>query len=60
VDRFFDWDLIWESLPDILDGFLLNLEMMFVAEALTLVWGLVIVLVRTAPGRWRCRCGSWG
>jgi polar amino acid transport system permease protein len=52
VDRFFDWDLIWESLPDILDGFLLNLEMMFVAEALTLVWGLVIVLVRTAPARW--------
>jgi hypothetical protein len=21
VDRFFDWDLIWDSLPDILDVF---------------------------------------
>jgi polar amino acid transport system permease protein len=52
VDRFFDWNLIWDSLPDVLDGFVLNLEMMFVAEALTLVWGLVIVLIRTAPGRW--------
>ena len=52
MDRFFDWNLIWDSLPDVLDGFVLNLEMMFVAEALTLVWGLVIVLIRTAPGRW--------
>jgi polar amino acid transport system permease protein len=52
VDRFFDWGLIWDSLPAILDGFKVNLEMMVVAEALVLVWGLVIVLVRTAPGRW--------
>ncbi len=52
MDRFLDWGLIWDSLPDILDGFKLNLEMMFVAEALTLVWGMVIVLVRTAPGPW--------
>ena len=52
MDRFFDWGLIWDGLPDILDGFVLNLEMMFVAEALTLVWGLVVVLVRTTPGPW--------
>lgn len=51
MDQFFSPHHIWESLPQILQGFVTNLEMMFVAELLVLVWALVIVAARMAPGR---------
>jgi len=39
------------SLPDVWAGFQLNLKMMFVAEALVLVFALAIAIVRGLPGR---------
>jgi polar amino acid transport system permease protein len=51
VDNFFSWFHFRESFPLIWDGFQTNLKMMFVAEVLVLAWGLVIVLLRVAPGR---------
>jgi len=51
LHEFFDWPLIRESLPDVLQGFLLNLKLMAVSEAVVLVWALFVALLRTAPGR---------
>jgi polar amino acid transport system permease protein len=51
VDVFFSGFHFRESFPLVWDGFQTNLVMMFVAEACVLAWGLVIVLLRMAPGR---------
>jgi polar amino acid transport system permease protein len=40
-----------QVLPDIWSGFLINLHMMVVAEALVLVFALLIAIVRGLPGR---------
>ncbi|HUZ82236.1 MAG TPA: amino acid ABC transporter permease [Gaiellaceae bacterium] len=40
-----------QSLPDIWSGFLINVHMMVVAEALVLVLALLIAIVRGLPGR---------
>ncbi|MBA2557130.1 MAG: amino acid ABC transporter permease [Chloroflexi bacterium] len=50
VRQFFDLEHIRASLPAILDGFWLNIQMMLVAEVAVLVWALVLALLRTAPG----------
>jgi len=39
------------SLPDVWSGFTVNLKMMFLAEALVLVFALAIAIVRGLPGR---------
>src|SRR5438067_7138652 len=39
------------ALPDVWAGFQVNLRMMFVAEALVLVFALIIAIVRGLPGR---------
>jgi polar amino acid transport system permease protein len=39
------------SLPDVWAGFTVNLKMMFLAEALVLVFALAIAIVRGLPGR---------
>jgi polar amino acid transport system permease protein len=40
-----------QVLPDIWSGFLINLHMMVIAEALVLVFALLIAIVRGLPGR---------
>jgi polar amino acid transport system permease protein len=40
-----------QSLPDIWTGFLINVEMMVIAEALVLVLALLMAIVRGLPGR---------
>ncbi len=40
-----------QSLPDIWSGFLINVHMMVIAEALVLVLALLIAIVRGLPGR---------
>jgi polar amino acid transport system permease protein len=39
------------ALPDVWAGFQVNLRMMFVAEALTLVFALMVAIIRGLPGR---------
>jgi polar amino acid transport system permease protein len=51
LDAFFSVYDFRVSLPDVWDGFQLNLKMMFVAEALVLVFALAIAVVRGLPGR---------
>jgi polar amino acid transport system permease protein len=48
---FLDWHFLTDSLPSILTGFWLNVKLFMVAEALVLVWGLVVALARSSPGR---------
>ncbi len=49
-DTFLDREILAESLPSILTGFWMNVKLFMVAEALVLVWGLVVALARSAPG----------
>ena len=36
---------------EVLDGFLLTLELALIAAALALIWGLILALLRQLPGR---------
>ena len=49
---FFDLEHARESLPDIVDGFWLNVRMFLIAEPLILVLGLAIALVRQSRSPW--------
>ena len=39
------------ALPDVWAGFQVNLRMMFIAEALVLVFALIVAIIRGLPGR---------
>lgn len=49
--QYLDWDVIQEFLPNLWKGFWLNIKVFMVAEAIVLVWGLVLALARIFPGR---------
>jgi polar amino acid transport system permease protein len=51
LEAFFDPHAFRQSLPDVWAGFLVNIELMLVAEALVLVLALAIAIVRGLPGR---------
>jgi polar amino acid transport system permease protein len=46
-----NWDLIWRSRTALLRGFWLTIRIFLVAEAIVLVWALVVAIVRMLPGR---------
>ncbi len=50
LENFFDIDLMRRFAPLILRAFVVNIKLMLVAEAIVLVWALVIALARVAPG----------
>jgi polar amino acid transport system permease protein len=47
----FKWDLIWSSRTALLRGFWWNVKLFLVAEAIVLVWALIVAVVRQLPGR---------
>jgi polar amino acid transport system permease protein len=49
-DAFFDGEVFAESFPKILRAFRINIFMFLVAEALVLVFGLVVAILRSLPG----------
>jgi polar amino acid transport system permease protein len=51
LHAFLDPNAFRQALPDVWSGFQVNLEMMFIAEALVLVFALLIAIVRGLPGR---------
>lgn len=51
VEQYFDFGLMWESRSEILEGFRYTLQLSIVAGILALIWGLVLALLRQAPGR---------
>ncbi len=48
---FFNWKFLTDSFPTVLKGFWVNVKLFMVAEALVLVWGMAVALVRSLPGR---------
>jgi polar amino acid transport system permease protein len=49
-DQFFDGALFAESLPKILDGFLINIRIFVAAEIFVLLLALVLAVMRSLPG----------
>ena len=48
--RFFDWAHLKDAFPSVASGFLLNIRIMFTAEAMILVLALLLAIVRSLPG----------
>jgi polar amino acid transport system permease protein len=51
VEYYFDFDLMWQERSRILDGFWLTVKLSIVSGVLSLVWGLVLAVLRQLPGR---------
>jgi polar amino acid transport system permease protein len=49
-DQFFDGALFRESMPKILDGFWLNVQIFLIAEVLVLALALILAVMRSLPG----------
>ncbi len=47
---FLDREVFWDSLPSLIDAFLVNVQLFVVAEVLVLVFGLVVAILRGLPG----------
>jgi polar amino acid transport system permease protein len=50
-EQYFDLDIMSDNFSYVLDGFWLTIQLALVAGALSLVWGLVLALLRASPGR---------
>jgi polar amino acid transport system permease protein len=51
IDQYFDLTIMRENLGLILDAFWETIQLAVIGAALALVWGLVLALIRLAPGR---------
>ena len=47
---FLDREVFWDSLPSLVDAFLVNVQLFVVAEVLVLVFGLLVAILRGLPG----------
>jgi polar amino acid transport system permease protein len=50
-EQYFDLDIMRDNFDYVLDGFWMTVQIALVAGALSLAWGLVLALLRAAPGR---------
>ena len=50
-EYYFDFGIMGDNFDAILDGFLLTLKLSIVSGVLSLVWGLVLAVLRQLPGR---------
>jgi polar amino acid transport system permease protein len=51
LEKFFDLGVLRRSAPDVLRGFWLNIKLSLIAEAIVLVWALLVAWLRLMPGR---------
>ncbi len=51
TNYYFDFNLMGDEFGRILDGFWVTLKLSFVAGILSLIWGMVLALLRQLPGR---------
>jgi polar amino acid transport system permease protein len=49
--QFFDVNFMLEHFGEVLEGFWLTIQIWFVAAILALIWGLILALMRQAPGK---------
>ncbi len=50
-DQYFDIGLMRDNFDKVLEGFWLTIQLALVSAVLALIWGLVLALLRAAPGR---------
>jgi polar amino acid transport system permease protein len=50
-EQYFDFNLMGEHFGEVLEAFFQNLLIFLVAAVIALIWGLVLALLRQAPGR---------
>ncbi len=50
-DQYFDLEVMRENVGDVLEAFLVTIQLALLGAALALVWGLILALLRLAPGR---------
>jgi polar amino acid transport system permease protein len=50
-EQYFDLDIMRDNFSYVLEGFWMTVQIALVAGALSLIWGLVLALLRAAPGR---------
>lgn len=51
IDQYFDLSQMSKHFDEVLQGFIITIELALIAGALSLVWGLVLALLRQLPGR---------
>jgi polar amino acid transport system permease protein len=51
LKQFFDFSIMWDALPNVLKGFRLNIQIFLWAEAIVLVWALIVAVTRLLPGK---------
>jgi polar amino acid transport system permease protein len=51
LNQFFDIGFMLDHFDEVLEGFLVNLQLFAVSAVLALTWGLVLALLRQLPGR---------
>lgn len=51
VEQYFDLDQMSSHFGEVLDGFVITLELSLVAGVLALAWGLILALLRQVPGK---------
>jgi amine acid ABC transporter, permease protein, 3-TM region, His/Glu/Gln/Arg/opine family len=49
-ETFFSWEVFKESFPEVLEGFWLDIKIFMIVEAIVLVIGLVVALIRISRG----------
>jgi polar amino acid transport system permease protein len=50
-EQYFDLEVMRENVGDVLEAFLVTIQLALIGAALALVWGLILALLRLAPGR---------
>jgi polar amino acid transport system permease protein len=48
---YFDFGLMWDNINPILDGFWLTLKLSIFGGILSLIWGLILAVIRQLPGK---------
>ncbi len=51
LKEYFDLDVMRESFPDVLAGFWFTIKLSILAGVLSLLWGLVLAVLRQTPGK---------
>lgn len=51
IQQYFDFSIMGDNLSAVLHGFVYTLELSVIAGALSLIWGLILSVLRQLPGR---------
>lgn len=49
-ESFFNAEVFWETLPSLLNAFVVNIQLFMIAEVLVLIFGLFLAIMRSASG----------